>query len=237
MLTLENVCVEFGGLRALNNLSFSMDSNQLVGLVGPNGAGKTTLFNVISGLVKPSRGRISFQDKEIGRQPIYRRARSGIGRTFQIPQPLHELTVRENLVVAQRFGHGKVDHARIHEILAFMDLSAHAERDAASELSLQELKQLEVAKALATEPQLLLLDEVLAGLESQGKRYFSAKLSELQRHFRLGILMIEHDIATVSSLCERVVVLDFGQLIADGSPASVFQDAKVIQSYTGVAHA
>lgn len=237
MLKLEEVCVEFGGLSALKNLSFSMNSNQLVGLVGPNGAGKTTLFNVISGLVKPSRGRISFQNKEIGRQPIYRRARSGIGRTFQIPQPLHELTVRENLVVAQRFGHGKVDHARIHEILAFMDLSGHAQRDAASELSLQELKQLEVAKALATEPQLLLLDEVLAGLESQGKRYFSAKLVELQRRFRLGILMIEHDIATVSSLCERVVVLDFGQLIADGSPASVFQDTKVIQSYTGVAHA
>ncbi|WP_019140080.1 ABC transporter ATP-binding protein [Noviherbaspirillum massiliense] len=237
MLKLEGVTIQFGGLTALKDVSFSMGSDQLVGLVGPNGAGKTTLFNSISGLVRPTRGRVEFDGIELSREPLYRRARVGIGRTFQVPQPMHELTVRENLIVAQRFGNGKVDHGRIKEILEFMDLSAQAERDAATGLALQELKRLEVAKALATEPKLLLLDEVLAGLETNGKRYFTAKLEELHRQFKIGILIIEHDIETVSTLCDRVVVLNFGQLIADGTPDAVFRDPEVIKSYTGADHA
>lgn len=237
MLKLDNVTIQFGGLTALKDVSFSMGFDQLVGLVGPNGAGKTTLFNAISGLVKPTHGQISFDGIDIGRKPLYTRARIGIGRTFQIPQPMHELTVRENLVVAQRFGNGKVDHARIDELLDLMDLSAQSERDAATGLALQELKRLEVAKALATEPKLLLLDEVLAGLETNAKRYFTTKLEELHRKFKIGILIIEHDIETVSTLCERIVVLNFGQVIADGTPDAVFRDAEVIKSYTGAAHA
>ncbi len=237
MLKLDDVTIQFGGLTALKDVSFSMGSDQLVGLVGPNGAGKTTLFNAISGLVKPTQGQIGFDGIDISRKPLYARARIGIGRTFQIPQPMHELTVRENLVVAQRFGNGKVDHARIDELLAFMDLSAQAERDAATGLALQELKRLEVAKALATEPKLLLLDEVLAGLETNAKRTFTAKLEELHRTFNIGILIIEHDIETVSTLCQRIVVLNFGQVIADGTPDIVFRDPEVIRSYTGAAHA
>ena len=225
------------GFTALKDVSFSMGTDQVVGLVGPNGAGKTTLFNAISGLVKPTQGSVEFNGTEISRKPLYTRARIGIGRTFQIPQPMHELTVRENLVVAQRFGHGKVDHARIDEILEFMDLKAQAERDAATQLALQELKRLEVAKALATEPKLLLLDEVLAGLETNGKRYFTAKLNELHRKFNIGILIIEHDIETVSTLCHRVVVLNFGKVIADGAPEDVFRNPEVIKSYTGEVHA
>jgi len=237
MLKLDGITIQFGGLTALKDVSFSMGTDQVVGLVGPNGAGKTTLFNAISGLVKPTSGSVSFDNVEIGRKPLHARARIGIGRTFQIPQPMHELTVRENLIVAQRFGNGKVDQRRIDEILEFMDLSAQSERDAAGGLALQELKRLEVAKALATEPKLLLLDEVLAGLETNGKRYFTAKLQELHRKFKLGILIIEHDIETVSTLCDRVVVLNFGKLIADGVPESVFRDPEVIKSYTGAAHA
>jgi branched-chain amino acid transport system ATP-binding protein len=237
MLRLDALTIEFGGLTALNNVSFSMGTDQVVGLVGPNGAGKTTLFNAISGLVRPTRGTVSFNGDDITRKPMYNRARIGIGRTFQIPQPLHELTVRENLIVAQRFGNGKVNHARIDEILDFMDLTAQAGRDAATGLALQELKRLEVAKALATEPQLLLLDEVLAGLETNAKRYFTAKLEEMHRKFKIGILIIEHDIETVSKLCQRVVVLNFGEVIADGDPQTVFRDPLVIQSYTGAAHA
>lgn len=233
MLKLDAVTIQFGGLTALKDVSFSMGTDQVVGLVGPNGAGKTTLFNAISGLVKPSHGQINFDGSDISRQPLYTRARLGIGRTFQIPQPLHELTVRENLIVAQRFGHGKVNHARIDEILDFMDLSAQAGRDAATGLALQELKRLEVAKALATEPKLLLLDEVLAGLETNAKRYFTAKLEDMHKKFKIGILIIEHDIETVSKLCQRVVVLNFGQVIADGSPEAVFRDPAVITSYTG----
>jgi len=240
MLKLEHVTIQFGGLTALKDVSFSMGSEQVVGLVGPNGAGKTTLFNAISGLVKPTAGKVEFDGIELSRKPLYTRARVGIGRTFQIPQPMHELTVRENLIVAQRFGNGRVDHARIDELLEFMDLSAQAGRDAATGLALQELKRLEVAKALATEPKLLLLDEVLAGLETNGKRYFTSKLEELHRKFKIGILIIEHDIETVSTLCDRVVVLNFGQMIADGTPQAVFRDPEVIKSYTGsadVAHA
>lgn len=235
MLKLDNVTIQFGGLTALKGVNFAMGTDQVVGLVGPNGAGKTTLFNVISGLVKPTQGRLRFNDIDIGRQPLYARARIGIGRTFQIPQPMHELTVRENLIVAQRFGNGKVDHGRIDELLDFMDLSEQAGRNAATGLALQELKRLEVAKALATEPKLLLLDEVLAGLETHAKRYFTAKLEQLHRQFGIGILIIEHDIETVSMLCQRVVVLNFGTVIADGAPQAVFRDPAVIQSYTGAA--
>jgi branched-chain amino acid transport system ATP-binding protein len=171
------------------------------------------------------------------RLPQHRRARLGLGRTFQIPQPLHQLTVYENLRVAQRFATGKVNDARIDEILAFVHLKDKAQSHAATELSLTELKALEVAKALATGPKLLLLDEVLAGLESNGKRVFAEMLGELHRAFGIAILIIEHDIETINRLCPRVAVLNFGELIADGSPAAVFNDARVVESYTGSAHA
>ena len=234
MLELANVTVSFGGLTAVRDVSFRMGSEQVVGLVGPNGAGKTTLFNVISGLVRPAAGsRVLFDGVDITRCPLHQRARRGLGRSFQIPQPMHELTVRENLIVAQRFGAGRVDRKRIDRILELMDLADQSERDAAKDLALQELKRLEVAKALATEPKLLLLDEVLAGLETLAKRSFMAKLRELHETLGLGILIIEHDIETISSLCHRVIVLDFGQLIADGTPGEVFSHPDVIRSYTG----
>ena len=234
MLELNNVTVRFGGLTAVQDVSFRMGGDQVVGLVGPNGAGKTTLFNVISGLVRPASGsRVMFDGTDITRRPLHQRARLGLGRSFQIPQPMHELTVRENLIVAQRFGAGCVDPHKIDRILELMELTDQAERDAANGLALQELKRLEVAKALATEPKLLLLDEVLAGLETMAKRAFMAKLRELHETLGLGILIIEHDIETISSLCQRVAVLDFGQLIADGTPAEVFNNPDVIRSYTG----
>ncbi|MFY9479886.1 MAG: ABC transporter ATP-binding protein [Aquabacterium sp.] len=235
MLQLDNVTVRFGGLTAVNDVSLKIEGQQIVGLVGPNGAGKTTLFNVISGLVRPTTGRVLFNGEDIVRQPLYRRARIGLGRTFQIPQPMHELTVRENLVVAQRFGAGKVDERRIDEILNLLELDHAAERHAATDLALQELKRLEVAKALATEPKMLLLDEVLAGLETSGKRLFMTKLRELHQQFKIGIVIVEHDIETISSLCQRVVVLNFGALLADGTPREVFDHPDVIASYTGEA--
>ncbi len=233
MLKLDAIGVRFGGLAALQDISLEIDSQGIVGLVGPNGAGKTTLFNVISGLVRPTGGRVLFNGVDVLRKPLYARARMGIARTFQIPQPMHELTVRENLLVAQRFGTGSVDPARLDEILDFVWLSEKADRNAATELALTELKALEVAKALATRPKLLLLDEVLAGLETSGKRQFMQMLSELHRRFGIGILIIEHDIETISTLCQRVCVLNFGKLIADGTPQAVFNDPEVIRSYTG----
>ena len=237
MLQLENVTVRFGGVTAVNRLSLSIAIDEVTGLVGPNGAGKTTLFNAISGLVRPSVGRIFFNARDVLKMPVYRRARLGLGRTFQVPQPLHRLTVRENLVVAQRFGAGAVNALRLDEILDFVGLTGKAERDAGSELSLSELKALELGKALATNPKLLLLDEVLAGLETAGKRRFMQMLKDMLAKFGVGILIIEHDIETISNLCKRVAVLNFGELIADGTPDEVFRDPAVIKSYTGSEHA
>ncbi|MDB5950784.1 MAG: transporter ATP-binding protein [Massilia sp.] len=233
MLELQNVSVRFGGLSAVNDVSLAIGTHDVIGLVGSNGAGKTTLFNAISGLVRPSAGSIRFDGRDVLRAPMHLRARLGIGRTFQVPQPMHELTVRENLLVAQRFGTGRVDARKIDEVLDFTSLAHKANRNAATELALTELKALEVAKALATDPQLLLLDEVLAGLETSGKRRFMGMLRELHTKFGVGIVMIEHDIETITSLCPRVAVLNFGQLIADGTPDAVFCDPAVIKSYTG----
>lgn len=237
MLQLDNVTVRFGGVTAVNCLTLSIAIDEVTGLVGPNGAGKTTLFNAISGLARPSAGRIVFNAVDVLNAPVYRRARLGLGRTFQVPQPLSRLTVRENLLVAQRFGTGSVNEPRLREILEFVGLTEKADRDATSELALSELKALEVGKALATNPKLLLLDEVLAGLETTGKRRFMQMLKDMHAKFGVGILIIEHDIETISNLCKRVAVLNFGELIADGTPDEVFRDPAVIRSYTGAAHA
>jgi branched-chain amino acid transport system ATP-binding protein len=237
MLQLDNVTVRFGGLTAVNGVSLAVGTGDVVGLVGANGAGKTTLFNAISGLVRPTGGKIMFDGRDVLAAPMYQRARMGIGRTFQIPQPMHELTVRENLMVAQRFGTGRINQKRIDEILDFTGLSAKAARDAATALALTELKALEVAKALATDPKLLLLDEVLAGLETTGKRNFMNMLKQLHQKFAVGIIIIEHDIETISNLCQRVAVLNFGELIANGTPDEVFRDPAVVKSYTGAEHA
>ncbi|QVN23139.1 ABC transporter ATP-binding protein [Burkholderia pyrrocinia] len=234
-LELSHVTVRFGGVTAVNDVSLTLGTRDVVGLVGPNGAGKTTLFNAISGLVRPTQGAIRFAGTDMLRMPLHRRARSGIGRTFQVPQPMHELTVRENLVVAQRFGAGAVDAARIDEILSFLGLADKAQRNAATELALTELKALEVGKALATQPKLLLLDEVLGGLETSTKRRFMQTLLDVHERFGVGILLIEHDIETVMNLCRRVCVLNDGRLIADGAPGEVFRDPEVVRSYTGEA--
>jgi branched-chain amino acid transport system ATP-binding protein len=233
MLELHDISVRFGGLHALEGVSLSVAAGEIVGLVGPNGAGKTTLFNVISGTVKPQRGTLRFEGVDLARTAAYSRARRGIGRTFQIPQPMHTLSVAENLTVAQRFGAGRVDAFVQAEILDLVQLTDRASRDAATELSLTELKALEVAKVLATQPRLLLLDEALAGLEPHGKRRFTQMLAEIHGRYKLAIVIIEHDIETISTLCPRAAVLNFGQLIADGTPASVFSQPDVVASYTG----
>ena len=233
MLRLERVSVRFGGVAALTDVTAEIAGEATTGLVGPNGAGKTTLFNTISGLVAPTAGRVLFGGADLAGKALHQRARLGIGRSFQIPQPLHELTVRENLVVAQAFGAGRDDPARIDHILGVLDLAAKAGANAATELALSEHKRLEVGKALATEPRLLLLDEVLAGLETAGKRAFIAMLGRLRRDWNLGMIVIEHDIETIMTLGDRAIVLDFGRIIADGAPDAVFRDPAVRRSYTG----
>lgn len=223
MLALEGVTVAFGGLVAVSDVSFSLAEKEVIGLVGPNGAGKTTLFNAVSGLVRPTKGKLSFAGHNLIGLPIHKRARIGLGRAFQVPQPMHELTVRENLIVAQRFGTGRVDAEKIAEILDITRLGHKADMDAATSLALTEQKALEVGKALATNPRLLMLDEVLAGLETAGKRAFMQTLDEARARFGLALLMVEHDIETISNTCPRVIVLNFGRLIADGTPDSTLR--------------
>lgn len=237
MLELHNIAVNFGGVAALSGVTFNVAAGETVGLVGPNGAGKTTLFNIISGVVKPTEGRIVFDGGLLSNEPNYARAKRGVGRSFQVPQPMHDLTVRENLIVAQKFGAGFTNLERIDEILSILSLSDKAHSDAATELALTEQKALEVGKALATDPKLLLLDEVLAGLETATKRAFMETIATVRDAFGLTVVVIEHDIETISKLCPRVVVLNFGQIIADGTPEAVFNDPEVIRSYTGEAAA
>ena len=237
LLELDGITVAFGGLVAVSDVTFSMAEGDVLGLVGPNGAGKTTLFNAISGLVRPTQGRARLLGRDLIAMPIHARARAGIGRAFQVPQPMHELTVRENLIVAQRFATGRIDKPRIDEILDLLKLGHKAEAEASTSLALTEQKALEVAKALATNPKLLMLDEVLAGLETSGKRAFMQTLNEVRTRFGLALLIIEHDIETITRLCQRVVVLNFGRLIANGAPNDVFNDSEVIWSYTGGAAA
>ena len=233
LLTLDGISVAYGGLVAVDAVSLAVGVGEVVGLVGPNGAGKTTLFNAVSGLVRPSGGRATFAGRDLLSLSIHARARAGLGRAFQVPQPMHQLTVRENLLVAQRFGTGRIDHGRIGHLLELLDLTPKAEAEAATALALTEQKALEVGKALATEPRLLMLDEVLAGLETAGKRLFMQRLERVRAEFGLAMLVIEHDIETITRLCRRVLVLDFGRPIAEGPPAQVFADPEVIRSYTG----
>lgn len=239
MLELENVSVAFGGVKALSGVTFALHDQSIVGLVGPNGAGKTTLFNVISGLVVATAGSVRFNGVSLDRLPVHRRTRAGIGRSFQVPQPLHELTVRQNLMVAQHFGAGINDAAGIDRVLDFLGLRDRENVMAATELTLTQRKALEIGKALATRPKLLMLDEVFAGLETHGKRVFSDMIHRLSQDWKLAVIVIEHDIDTIMRLCERAIVLDFGRVIADGVPEDVFRDPAVIRSYTGVeaAHA
>ncbi|MFV1852970.1 MAG: ABC transporter ATP-binding protein [Porticoccaceae bacterium] len=238
MLKVKDLSVNFGGVKALQNVSFEVQPQEVLGLVGPNGAGKTTSFNVLSGVITPTSGEVTYNDEDILKSSMHQRVKHGIGRTFQIPQPMHELTVRENLIVAQRFGRedGKVDHARIDEILTSVNLLHKSENDAANELALTERKALEVAKALATEPTLLMLDEVLAGLETTSKKLFMQTLKNIHRTYALSMIVIEHDIETIMNLCDRVVVFNFGQVIAEGEPEETFRNPEVVRSYTGEAH-
>jgi branched-chain amino acid transport system ATP-binding protein len=233
VLDLVDIGVRFGGVRALDGVSLSLREGEIVGLVGPNGAGKTTLFNVISGTLRPNRGSVRIAGSNVAGTPPYVRARRGLGRTFQIPQPLHGLSVAENLIVAQRFGAGGIENQAREEILTLTGLAGKADRDAATELSLTELKALEVAKALATRPRLLLLDEVLAGLEVHAKRRFTELLAQIHVRYGVAMLIIEHDLDAIGALCPRIAVLNFGKLIADGPPEEVFNEPEVISSYIG----
>ncbi|HEU5315535.1 MAG TPA: ABC transporter ATP-binding protein [Chloroflexota bacterium] len=235
LLEVQHVTMRFGGLVALESVDLDVDRGEIVGLIGPNGAGKTTLFNVVNGVYAPSEGRILFRGEKISGLPAHQVARRGVARAHQVVRPLNELSVKENVVVGACFGREQLSlraaGAVADEVLDLVRLAEKSD-SLSSKLNVAQKKRLELARALASRPHLLLLDEVLAGLNPTEV----TEMLDVIRSVRQGgvtVLMIEHLMHAVMSLSDRVVVLDYGRKIAQGTPEAVSSDPSVIAAYLG----
>jgi branched-chain amino acid transport system ATP-binding protein len=235
VLVAEKLSRNFGGIQAIDDLSFALSEGEIVALIGPNGAGKTTLVNLLTGIVKPSSGRIRFEGADVTAQRPFESARRGLARTFQIVQPFPKMTVLENVAAGALFGGERPSVADAmavaREQLEFMELASFADRPA-SALTLVGRKRLELAKSMAMGPKVLMLDEVNAGLNSSeidGALRLIRKIAERG----VTILVIEHLMKVVMSLAERVLVLHHGKLIAEGSATNMVRDKNVIEAYLG----
>jgi branched-chain amino acid transport system ATP-binding protein len=235
MLKLRGLTKRFGGLVAVNGVSFEVQQGEIFAVIGPNGAGKSTLLNLISGLFPPDGGSLELLGQDLTQAPPEVRAWQGLGRAFQIVQPFPEMSVRENLLVGALFGKPKTPMSRarkvVQEVLELTGLAPKAETPA-HELTLLEDKRLELARALCTQPRLLLLDEVMAGLRP-AEAMEAVELVKKIRASGVTVLFIEHLMPVVRALADRVVVMDYGQVIAEGSYAEVAANPRVREAYLG----
>ena len=235
LLEIDGLSKNFGGLRAVNGLSFTVREREILGLIGPNGAGKSTVFNLINGVFAPDQGRVTFTGTDLTGKPPYRVARHGLARTHQIVQPLADLTVLENCTVGACFGRENLPlhraRAVAREVAVFVGLEDRLAMPAA-QLTIAGKKRLELARALAARPLLLLLDEVLAGLNpTEIERMLTVIRSIRERG--VSILIIEHLMQAIMGLSDRIVVLNSGQKLAEGTPAEIANNAAVIEAYLG----
>ncbi|HEY4956762.1 MAG TPA: ABC transporter ATP-binding protein [Caldimonas sp.] len=235
LLALCSVAKSYGALKVIDAVSLAVDAGETLGILGPNGAGKTTLFNLISGDVRCDDGSVHYQGRDITSLKPHQRCRQGIGRSYQVPQPFAHMTVFENLVTAACFGAGQHEHEAWETARRILDqtgLAVHANK-AAGGLSLLDRKRLELARALATRPKLLLLDEIAGGLTEHEAAQLVA---ELKRIKSAGVTMIwiEHVVHALLAIADRLVVLDFGRMLAEGEPRAVMADGEVRRVYMGI---
>jgi branched-chain amino acid transport system ATP-binding protein len=228
------LCKRFGGLVAVHNISFSLARGEILGVIGPNGAGKTTFINLISGLYKPTSGRICFKEQEITTVPAHRRAQLGIARTFQIIHPLENLDVLENVMLgflfSRKMGLREARRAAqgLCDSLGLDGLSREV-----SQITMLELKKMELAHALANDPSILFLDEVMAGLNIDETRELVALVQSIARERNIGVGVVEHVMSVIRDLTHRVIVLEAGEIIAAGPYEEVARDPRVIAAYLG----
>ena len=249
-LFFDGVTLSFGGLKAVSNVRFQLKSGELVGLIGPNGAGKTTIFNLITGVYPANSGTIFLENATLQNVSQSTLAKMGISRTFQNIRLFAEMTVLENVLVSfhMRTPYSLLESVfRLHSyfeaeiameergvaLLEIMGLK-HRVADRAGSLSYGDQRRLEIARALATKPKLLLLDEPAAGLNSTEKVALMHTIKKIRDHFQLTVLLIEHDMKLIMGICERILVLDHGELIAEGTPREIQTNKKVIEAYLGV---